>query len=597
MGGNLELDHLPPVGELGITPLPPGVSAGDIQAELRRILSSKGFAHSNRLRQFLEFVVNCTVEARPDRLKEYVIALEIFGRKDSFDPKQNAIVRVEAGRLRSRIQEYYNTEGRQNPLRVEFRKGSYVPSFRRPARTPIDAREPAALAVLPFANMTGDPKDEYLSDGLTEEIISSLGRIEGLRVVGRTSVFRFRERSLGPREIGERLKVRAILDGSVRRSGGRLRITAQLINVADGCQLSSDKYECAMKDVFDVQDKISEKIVEALKVRLMGGAVPSVYRPRSVAAYNFYLKGRYQQARRTPEGLRKSVANFQHAIALDCGLAAAYSGLAESYSIMGLNELLPAREVISKARSAARQALSLDYRIAAAHACLGDVLSVYEWAWDHGEEEFQRAIRLDPSDAMSRSLYASSSLAPRQRWHEALAEMRRALNLEPVSALMSRDLGLLLFLKRDYVGAIEQFRATQDLDPDFIGIYYWLGRAYAENRMPTEALSAFELRLRWGQNTRVLAAIGRLHAETGNRPKALAVLRKLEQFVGSARVPPLDLVTLHIGLGQACRALDFLEHAFAERSPALYQLAIDPLYDPLRGHSRFKRLLEKMGLQ
>ncbi len=461
----------------------------------------------------------------------------------------------------------------------------------------VDMPEAPSLAVLPFVNMSAEPDNEYFSDGLTEELISALAKIEGLRVVGRTSVFQFKGKAVDAREVGARLKVRALLDGSVRKAGDRLRISVQLINVSDGCQLWSERYQCEMKDIFAVQDEITGKVVNALRVRLFAGTVQVAHTPPNVDAYNLYLKGRHQQTRRTPDGLHKSIANFQEAIALDPRLAAAYCGLSESYSIMAYNELLPSRELMPKAKAAAQRALELDGTLAAAHALLGDVMSGWEWDWEGGEEEFRHAIRLNPGDALGHFLYASSNLGPRGRWREALHEMRRALELDPVSPAMNRDLGQLLFMQRDYDQAIEQFRRTRDLDPDFIGVYYWLGRAYEQKNLPEKALAAFEQRLLFGTNTRVLAAIAHLHAISGNRADALERLRQLEESTEGGRVPPLDLATVYVGLGETDQAFEFLTRAFEERSAAIYQLKVDPVYDSLRDDARFRALLDKMGLR
>ncbi len=578
--------------------LPAGISVSDVENELQQIIASKVFAQGERLRRFLEFTVKWALKERPEQLKEYVVALEVYGRKDSFDPKENSIVRVEAGRLRSRLKEYYEDEGRRSPLRIELPKGRYIPVFRRVADKELISPEPPSLAVLPFVNMTAEPDNEYLSDGLTEELIGALAKIDRLRVVGRTSVFQFKGKAIDAREIGARLNVRALVDGSLRKAGERLRITVQLIGASDGCQLWSEQYECEMKDIFAVQDEITGKVVNAMKVRLVEGRIQAPASPApKVGAYNLYLKARYQQTRRTPGGLQKSVVNFEESIALDPHFAAAYCGLSESYSIMAYNELSPPRELMPKAKTAAQRALELDGTLATAHALLGDVMSAWEWDWEAGEEEFRRAIQLNPGDALAHYLYATSNLGPRARWPEALNEMNRALELDPVSPAMNRDLGQLLFMQRNYDQAIEQFQKTRDLDPEFIGVYYWLGRAYEQKRMPEQALAAFEQRLQSGMNTRVLAGIAHLHAASGDRAKALTHLHQLERCAEGGRVPALDLAAVYVGLEETDRAFEYLARAFEERSAAMYQLKVDPIYDPLRSDARLTALLEKMGLR
>jgi len=267
------------------------------KTQLEKILASEPFAHSGRISRFLRFVVEHTLAGRGGELKEYLIGVEVFDKAASYDPRIDPIVRVEARRLRAKLKRYYETAGRDDGVRIEFPKGGYVPLFQTRAPAPEGGETGPTIAVLPFVNRSADPQDEYFSDGLTDELIHALTKVEGLRVVARGSAFQFKGKPYDVRQVGEQLQVGVVLEGSVRRSGNRLRITAQLVNVADGLYLRSETYEREMKDIFAVQDEIAGAIAQTLRVR-MGRRAPR-RTGDNLQAYHLYLKGRHQVNRRT----------------------------------------------------------------------------------------------------------------------------------------------------------------------------------------------------------------------------------------------------------------------------------------------------------
>ena len=341
------------------------VSTSKIRKELKKILASTTFVHSERLSRFLDFIAGMTLQDRGNEIKEYLIGLEVFDRPSSYDPRVDPIVRVQAGRLRLKLKEYYEHQGKDDEVVVTVPKGRYVPSFRvrKPVvqgraalgPTPIDNVESKSIAVLPFTNISADPENEYFSDGLTEELINTLARVPGLHVVARTSVFQFKGKARDIRQIGKQLGVGKVLEGCVRRSGNRLRITAQLINVVDGCHLWSDRFDRQVSDIFVIQDEISEAIREALRIRLAAPKKQVLSGPPTLhlEAYNHYLKGRFQWNKRTEEGLRAGIQHFEWAIREDRRYVRAYSGLADCRLMLAMSGAVSPEESMPQAKDAA----------------------------------------------------------------------------------------------------------------------------------------------------------------------------------------------------------------------------------------------------
>ena len=562
--------------------------------QLEKILSSKAFAPSERMRRFLRFAVEQAREGKGEGLKEYRIGLEVFDKGASFDPRIDPIVRVEARRLRAKLKRYYEAEGKDDSIRVEFPTGSYAPVVReRPPGTPPGER---TIVVLPFENRSANPEDEYFSDGLTDELIHALTNVVGLRVVARASAFQLKGKGSDLREIGEKLGVTAVLEGSVRRSGNRLRVTAQLVNVGDGCYLWSETYEREMRDLFAIQDEISRAIVETLRVRLGGPAGPAERRSENLEVYHLYLKGRHHWLQRTRHGLEKGIGYYQQAIDRDAGYAPAWAGLAASWGMLaGYGIALP-KQTMPRAKQAAMRALELDPRSAEAETSLAYVLAAYEWKWEEAGRHYQRALELNPRDSDTLHWYGYDYLAPLGRLDEALTALEAALRLDPLCLILNASLGSLWLMRREYGRAIEQFHKTLALDPNFFKAYMGLGRAYLLQGMYQEAVESF----RKGQALSggyTSGGLGQAYALAGQRGLAWRMLKRLLELSKKTYVQSIAIAMIYVGLGDADQAFHWLEKALGDRETPLVYVKTYPAYDPIREDPRFLALLRRMGLE
>ena len=351
----------------------------------------------------------------------------------------------------------------------------------------------ASIAVLPFVDMSRDKEEEYFCDGLAEELINALTKLENLRVASRTSAFSFKDKGLDVGEIGRKLKAKTVLEGSLRKAGNRLRITAQLINVADGYHLWSERYDREMEDIFDIQDDITLKIVDALKIRLIGDqdqALPK-HGTENLEAYRLYLKGRQEQLKYTSEGARKGTEFFEQALALEPDYALAHVGLALSTGILGVWGWEPAPKVMPKAKSEVLKAVRLDESIAEGHWLLALVLQFFEWDWEGAEREHRRAIELGPREALPRAYY-SEFLSFLMRHDEAIAEAKVALDLDPLSLEVNRTLALVLYYARQYDDAVDLLQEILRMDPEYMPGYLQLGWTYLAKHEYDDALEALE---------------------------------------------------------------------------------------------------------
>jgi serine/threonine-protein kinase len=460
-----------------------------------------------------------------------------------------------------------------------------------------------SLAVLPFANLSADKENEYFSDGLAEDIIDALTQVPGLRVMARTSAFAFRGKEADVREIGARLNVEHILEGSVRRAGSRLRVTAQLVKARDGYHLWSQRFDREMTDVFAIQDEISQAIVEKLRVRLAGDR-PLVKRyTENLAAYDLCLKARYHLLKLTQEGREAGRRYCEQAIALDPNYALAYVVLAESCFWSAFWGSTNPREAFAGAKSAALEALRLDDTIADAHSALGTVLGSGEFDWHGAEREFGRALELNPSSTAVRYdyawCYAMWFLLPLGRGEQALTELRRALELDPLDPFYNALLGCLLYLTRQFEPAIAQLQHALQLDPTFFFSYWFLSIAYALNGRLDEAIAAAEKANELSGGTAMtLGALGSLYGRAGRTPEARQLLEELKARRRLTYVPASALAFVHGGLGERDETLEWTTRAVEERDPVtVTALKIGPNYDPLRSHPAFQALLRKMNLE
>ena len=458
-----------------------------------------------------------------------------------------------------------------------------------------------SIAVLPFTDLSPERDHEYFSDGLAEEIINALAQVEELRVAARTSSFAFRDRSLDVREVGEALGVGTVLEGSVRRSGDRLRVTARLVDVEDGYGLWEESYEREMDDVFRVQDEIARSVVAALRGELTERDTTRLARPTTSdpEAYNLYLQGRYHWYRRTGEGFRQAIGFFERAVSRDPTYALAYVGLGDVYSLLGAYDygVLPPSEAFPRAKDALGRALQLDPESAEARAALGNVLMNYDWDWRGAEREFRRAIELNPGYAPAHHWYALDLLVMGRR-EEALREVRRARELEPLSLVMSTGMARVLYFTRDHAAAEAEYRRALAMDSSFVTARLGLGLTLLQRGSPDAALAEYRtaLRLLGGSQPVVSALVAHALAVSGRTAEAREALAALERETAARYVPPEYLALVRIGLGERDEAMALLEQAYANRSGAMAFLGVEPLLDPLRSDPGFVALMERVGV-
>lgn len=470
---------------------------------------------------------------------------------------------------------------------------------------PQPPSERIMLAVLPFQNLTGDPGQEYFSDGLTEEMIAQLGRLDPdhLGVIARTSVMHYKNTQEPVHQIGEELEVQYVLEGSVRRDSDKVRITAQLIQVKDQTHLWSRQYDRELSHLLTLQGEIAQEISDAIQVALgahkVGDAAPppAPIAPKSYEAYDLYLQGRYFWNKRTAQGLQQAVYYFQQAIAKDPGYARAYAGLADSYALMSAYNVSPPCEIIPQARTAALKALELDEKLAEAHASLALVAQNYDWDWQTAEKEYRRAIELDPNYATGHHWYAEH-LALRGRFDEAFVEIERARQLDPLSLIIQADNGAILFFSRQYDRSIEQFRAVLELEPKFPRAHM-IDFAYVQDGRFADALADIEAWRRvedasyshWTWATQAY-----VYGRAGQPVQAHRALEKLESISRRQRIDLFAFVVASVGIGDKDQAFAWLEKSVADHSPGLTAIKVDPIYDPLRSDPRFQELVRRVGL-
>ena len=459
------------------------------------------------------------------------------------------------------------------------------------------------IAVLPFANMSEDPENEYFCDGLAEELLNALAKIEGLKVVARTSAFAFKGKNTSVSEIAGALGVSAILEGSVRRAGNRLRITAQLIDASTAYHLWSERYDREMRDIFDVQDEITLSVVDALKVKLLGEEKAAVLKrhTENTEAYRLYLKGRYFWFKSAPGEFRKSRDYFQRAVDADPAYALGYSGLSYYYGFASSWGLMPPDEGWPRMEAALMKALELDDTLVEVHNGLAAFKWVYQRDWAGAEREFKRGIELNPKFAAIHSHY-SIYLTVMRRLDEAIAEGRRALELDPLSVRINRNQGSRFYYARRYDEAVRQYREALELEPDDASVHEELGDAYEQKEMFGEAMTEWQKAMTLAGDEELAALLGKAYSEEGFGGAVRAVaqkrLERLNERVKSGEyVPAGYFARACLRLGDKEQALRWLEEARGEHNVFPLMINSDPFYDSLRTDPRFAALLKGMHLE
>jgi eukaryotic-like serine/threonine-protein kinase len=456
-----------------------------------------------------------------------------------------------------------------------------------------------SLAVLPFENAAADPEAEYLSDGITESLINILAQLPKLHVMARSTVFRYKGQAIDPQAVGRELNVRAVLTGRVSQRGDTLSIATELVDVANGWQLWGEQYHRKRADLLAVQDAMAREIAGRLRLRLTGEEKKRLARryTRNTDAYHCYLKGRYYWNKRTPEDLKRGIEFFNQAIEKDPHYTLAYAGLADSYYVLASTAFaaLAPGEAFPKAKAAALKALELDDSLAEAHTSLATIL-VNEWDWGGAAKEFNRSIELNPGYATARHWYALY-LTALGRLDEAIREGQRAQELDPLSVIINRDLGLIYYYARKPDRAIEQYCKSLELDPNFALTHQALGRAYLLKGMREDALAALRLAAALSSDSVAMcAALAHALAETGSVVEARKILADLIERSRRSYVSPTNIAVVYAGLGENDQAMEWLEKALAEHNAGLMMLKVHPVFDPLRSDPRYQDLLRRIGL-
>jgi len=458
------------------------------------------------------------------------------------------------------------------------------------------------LAVLPFENLTGDAGQDYLSDGLTYEMIEQLGHLnpEHLGVIARDSVMHYKNGQRPLDQVGRELGVQYVLEGSVRQDAAKVRIAAQLIQMKDQTKLWSRVYDRELSNVSALRSEIAFEVVDEIRLALGGAksassALLSSSSPRTYEAYDLYIKGLYFWNKRNLPGFQQAIEYFQQAIAIDPNYAPAYAGLANSYTLLTAYSFASAAQYIPQARVAALRALEIDEKLPEAHTALALIVQNHDWDWQTSEKEYRRAVELNPNYATAHHWYAEH-LMWLGRFDEALLESERARQLDPLSLIVATDNGAILYFSRRYDRAITQFRAVLEKDPNF-GRAGIVGFAYVEKGMFAEALAdAEKWRRVYGEGPWYWSTRAYIYGRAGQREKARRELEKLEQLNRRQQLDPINMLWAHLGMGQKDEALADLKKAYSEHFGVLTTLKVEPAFDPLRSDPRFQDLLRRVGL-
>lgn len=628
--------------------------ADEVAAQLERILASREFVQSDRLRNFLRFVVEETIAGRADVLKEYTVAVEVFERDESFDPQTSSIVRVEASRLRGKLEQYNAIDGRNDPVHIKLPPGGYVPTFSitsreigpgkmqqnaRPSsrarrfgpqravwlagflififgasillflysKSGTDQSPEAAksgqiysVAVLPLRNLSGDADQDYFSDGMTDALISILAKKSLVSVISMTSVMGYKNVNRPIADIAGELNVSHVIEGSVLRINDRVRITAQLIEAETDLHIWAESYTRDVVDVLAMQDEIVLNIVSSLseQVAPTGGVIPTESATIDPVAYEAYLKGRFFKNKLTVEGFTKGITYFKQAIEKAPEFAPAYSGMAVCYCLLGGHgfEIVKPSEGMPAAKNAVMEALRLDDSLAEPQAFLGIIRLKYEWDWPGAEEAFKRSIELNPSYAQAHIFY-SFFLEARGRQKEAIREAEEARVYDPLSLAANINLGWQYFQAGQLEQAKQIFERTVELNANFWGVHWGLGHYYRRKGNLAEAIAAFENAIAaGGGHTLPISALGYTYAIAGQPDAAHEMLDKLNALAEQTYVSPFNMAVIHAGLGDKDEAFAWLEKAYAQRSRSMAWLNVTRELDDLRADPRFESLARRVGL-
>lgn len=616
------------------------LSADAIRAQLHSILASNLFLNAQRPSQFLRFIVETTLAGNDRHIKEYLLGVEVFGRPSTYDPKTDPVVRIEAGRLRKKLADYYDGPGRNDTLIIEVPRGGYVPRFRASAAHPestapaVDepivrtsspyriaaallffpailaalaafvlsrhrnADPPTSIAVLPFLNLNSDPAQAYLSDGIAEELTTGLAQLKGLHVVASTSAFQFRGKAEDVRKIGQALNAEALLEGSISQSAGKLRIDAQLIDARNGFHLWSKGYEIRPSDLAAFEQDIFRQSANVLRLPYSASPGPLSPDTENSEAHMLYLHARYLWNTRQMPDMLESIRLYQRAIQDDPNYALAYAGLADTYTVMTANAQMPANQAVPLAKAALRRALELDPDLARAIATQGLLESKCEWNWRQAKQDFRKALEIDPNYAPAHH-WAGLNYMALGEFANADNEFRKAQVLDPLSPMITEGLAENFFYTHRFDEAISTVLNMPDQKVGWVLLahaYIFSGQYQQALKLPNVA-NPDDVN---GFTTRAAAL-----ARSGDRPAALKILATLEQneqnrsgsrrYIAPGYLPAGPMAWVYAMVGEKEKSLGLLEKAYLEHDPELSNLKVDPGYDLLRDDRRFTDLLHRVG--
>jgi len=588
-------------GAEGPTTIPGGISREEILNASDRITTSRCFRNSQRLQRFVDFAVRSAVDGSLDHLKEYALGREVYERGSDYDPRLDSIVRVEAQRLRRKLQDYYQTEGASDPVLVTFRPGSYVPSFtyREPSATPSVTQAKTRLdrrtvAVLPFLNLSPEPAQEYFCDGITEDVIHMLSRSPELNVIGRTSTFAFKGTTLDLPDIGAALGAGTLVEGSVRKAGNQVRISAEMVDAELGQVQWTAAFDVRLGDVFAIQEEIARSIATALRAKLILGQSGKLGRGApEMDAYLLYLKGRQAWNGMTVSDYRTAISHFERAISLYPEYAAPYAGLADAYCFLALWSGMRPSDAFPKARDAAREALRLNEDLTHAYTSSAAADLFYLWDFDGATAMAKKATGMEPCYGFGQHIYGACLLAGGKA-EEGLTCLRRAVELDPLSVRANRMLGWALGLQRRYEEAETYLMAAVTLEPDSIEARSLLAQLFVQQGCIPDGLAQARQCQQGNPGPVALGILGICLARSGQIDQAAHVLDHLRKLSADEYVDPYIMVQIYLALGDLDKALDFVQKLFDERSPVAVFVDLDPTFDPLRSDPKFGQLVSQL---
>ena len=574
------------------------VPATAVREQLARVVNSPGFVSSVRLCRFLTHVVNRTIDGDIDSLKELSIAMDVFDRTSEYDSNIDAIVRVEARRLRAKLKAYYDEEpGAVDPVLIGLRPGSYVPVFRwldaQPPKHPDEIRAApppgrtsnlaaASIAVLPFVNMSPEPEQDYFCDGISEEITNCLTRVSGLNVIARTSAFHFKSASIDIREVGQRLGADLVIEGSVRKAGEQLRITAQMIQTESGHHLWSETFRRELKDVFAIQEEIAESVADLLRLHM--SKVQGTVRPSApnLDAYTAYLRARFLIHQQSPETLHAAIDQLRKLVAPYPGYALAYSGLAAANGILTLFGVVSGREVYPEVKANAERGYAIDPESGETCTVLGGARGWSEHRWDEADKLYERALKLQPGHAQAH-MFRAMALLSQGDIKAAEAGLRRSVELDPLSASDCARMAYVQYVKGDFQAAAEHLRQSFDLDRDYPEARLYEGLVHFQQQHYDAAIQC----LSSSGSVLEIGLLAAAHAKGGSLPRAEKCIERLHQLAARQYVTPLAEGFAAIGMGDLDLAFQCLNEAIHHKTDFVNLLAIEPLFHPLRADRRF----------